>query len=312
MPCSRPTSGCRSASIPLFTNPLTQDGPNTDLARPNNYALNLMGRLTPGLDIQSAVPLLPALAARLDAIQPPESATAGPRELQIQAPSRFSISTSPAQDGPVTAIAVFLIGMAGVVLLIACLNLANMLLARGTAAREGDSPSGSRSAPRAGASSGSLLVEGLLLALAGGVLGLLLAQWSDDLLTESLNGAVPGDELLPRHRIASRRPVLGATLLSCVGATLIFSLGPALKSVRIDLVHDLKQQAGEPAIAGRWNRFFSARHCLVMAQISLSLVLLFSGGLFFRGALNAVRSRSRLRPGRRRRRRIRFLHDPHS
>ena len=84
--------------------------------------------------------------------------------------------------------------------------------------------------------------------------------------------------------------MLVATFLFCLAATLIFSLGPALQSVRVDLVHDLKQQVGEPAVAGRWNRFFSARHCLVMAQISLSLVLLFTGGLFFRGALERFRS----------------------
>ena len=105
--------------------------------------------------------------------------------------------------------------------------------------------------------------------------------------------------------------VLGATLLFCVAATLIFSLGPALKSVRTDVAHDLKQQTGEPAVAGRWNRFFSGRHCLVMAQIALSLVLLFSGGLFLRGALNAVRPQ----PGFHHRRRGRGgdgLHpDPH-
>ena len=70
-------------------------------------------------------------------------------------------------------------------------------------------------------------------------------------------------------------------------ATLLFSLGPALKASRADLVNDLKQQVGEPAHVGRLNRFFAPRHLLVMAQIALSLMLLFSAGLFFRGALKA-------------------------
>jgi len=81
--------------------------------------------------------------------------------------------------------------------------------------------------------------------------------------------------------------VLIVTFLFCLFATMLFSLGPALKASNADLVNDLKQQAGEPAHIGRFNRFFAPRHLLVMAQISLSLMLLFSAGLFVRGALAA-------------------------
>jgi predicted permease len=245
-----------------------------------------MGRLNPDISQAAAVPLLPPLARRVDAIQPPELATAGARELQIQPPSRLSISTSPTQDGPVTTLAVFLIGMAGVVLLIACLNLANMFLAHGTARAKEIAIRLSLGAPRWRIVR-QLLVEGLVLALAGGALGLLIALWGNDLLVQSLNGAFRAMNFSLAVELRPDASVLGATFLFCAGATLIFSLGPALKSVRVDLVRDLKQQGGEPAAASRWNRFFSGRHCLVMAQISLSLILLFSGGLFFRGALRA-------------------------
>src|SRR5436190_14332459 len=68
---------------------------------------------------------------------------------------------------------------------------------------------------------------------------------------------------------------------------MLFSLGPALKATRADLVNDLKQQVGEPACTGRLSRFFAPRHISVMAQIALSLMLLFSAGLFLRGALEA-------------------------
>src|SRR5205807_10004380 len=82
--------------------------------------------------------------------------------------------------------------------------------------------------------------------------------------------------------------VLGVTFFFCLLATLLFSLGPALKATKTDLVNDLKQQVGEPARIGRLSRFFAARHISVMAQIALSLMLLFAAGLFFRGALKAA------------------------
>ncbi len=69
---------------------------------------------------------------------------------------------------------------------------------------------------------------------------------------------------------------------------MLFSLGPALKATKADLVNDLKQQVGEPARIGRLGRFFAPRHISVMVQIALSLMLLFSAGLFFRGALKAA------------------------
>ena len=270
----------------MFANPLDDSTRPRDLNEPNNYSLNLTARLQPGVTLESAKPLLAALERRLDAVQAPSTAGAAGRELQLQAPSRFSISTSPSDDGAVGPVAVLLLGMAGVVLLIACLNLANMLLARGTArARE--------FAIRLaiGASRWrvvrQLLVEGFLLALAGGALGLLIASWSNDLLVQSLAAIFQSMNFALALELHPDANVLAATLLLCLAATLVFSLGPALRSARTDVVRDLKQQTGEPAAAGRWNRFFSGRHCLVMLQITLSLVLLVMGGLFLRSAANA-------------------------
>jgi predicted permease len=82
--------------------------------------------------------------------------------------------------------------------------------------------------------------------------------------------------------------VLSMTFLFCFIATMLFSLGPALKATKTDLVHDLKEQVGEPARIGRFSRFFAPRHISVMAQIALSLMLLFAAGLFFRGAVKAA------------------------
>src|SRR5213079_2480909 len=74
-----------------------------DLMNPKNYAFNLTGRMRSGLTTEMAKARLPVLAQRLTAIQPAESE--GARELQIQTPSRFSLSTSPQDDGPITLIA---------------------------------------------------------------------------------------------------------------------------------------------------------------------------------------------------------------
>ena len=244
-----------------------------DLAAPKNYTLNLVARMRPGLTIDATKARLPALAKRLTAIQPPDST--GARELQIQTPSRFSISTTPERDGPVALIGTLLLAMAGSVLLIACLNLANMLLARGAnrakeiALRLALGASRWRIVRQ-------LLCEGMLLALAGGALGLFISLWSNDVLLGSLGNLFGSMNFSIVVRLRPDVTVLLVTFLICLIATLLFSLGPALKASRADLVNDLKQQVGEPAHAGRLNRFFAARHLLVMAQIALSLILLFS------------------------------------
>src|SRR5437868_11066336 len=256
-----------------------------DLLEPKNYTFNLVARMRPGLTIEAAKARLPVLAQRLNAIQPDGSD--GMRELQIQTPARFGLSTQPEDDGPLTLIATLLMAMAGAVLLIACLNLTNMLLARGT----------SRSKEIAvrlavGASRWQivrqLLCEGFLLAICGGVIGLVLSAWCNDLLLEQLRSLLASVNFSFVVKLRPDAAVLAATFLFCLLATMLFSLGPALKATRADLVNDLKQQVGEPARIGRFSRFFAPRHISVMVQIALSLMLLFAAGLFFRGALKAA------------------------
>jgi len=261
-----------------------------DLAQPKNYALNVTARLRPGLKIDMATSRLPVLAQRLTAIQPSDSE--GGREVQIQKPSRFSISTTPQDDGPVTLVGTLLMGMAGAVLIIASLNLANMLLARGTARAKEIAVRLALGASRWRIVR-QLLCEGLLLAICGGMVGLVVSVWFNDLLLHSLARLLGSANFSLVVNLRPDATVLAATFLFCMLATLLFSLGPALKTSKADLVHDLKQQVGEPTRTGRFNRFFAPRHISVMAQIALSLMLLFSAGLFFRGALKA----SGLNPG---------------
>ena len=256
-----------------------------DLLNPRNYTFNLAARLRPGLTLDMAKSRLPVIAQRLNAIQP--DGAEGARELQIQTPSRFSLSTQPEDDGPITLVATLLMAMAGAVLLIACLNLANMLLARAT----------SRSKEIAvrlavGASRWrivrQLLCEGLLLAVCGGIMGLLLSTWCNDLLLQQLVGLLSSVNFSVILKLRPDFVVLSVTFFFCLIATMLFSLGPALKATKSDLVSDLKEQVGEPARIGRLSRFFAPRHISVMAQIALSLMLLFAAGLFFRGALKAA------------------------
>src|SRR5438477_3897936 len=255
-----------------------------DLANPKNYTLNLVGRLRSALTMESAKSRMPVISQRFSAMQ---TDTEFQREVQIQKPSRFSLSTSPEDDGPITLIGTLLMAMAGAVLLIACLNLANMLLARGT----------SRSKEIAvrlavGASRWrivrQLLCEGLLLALCGGMVGLILSTWCNDLLVRQFLHLLASTNFSLVVKLRPDATVLTITFLFCLVATMLFSLGPALKATKADLVNDLKQQVGEPARIGRVSRFFAPRHISVMVQIALSLMLLFSAGLFFRGALKAA------------------------
>src|SRR5439155_53315 len=138
-----------------------------------------------------------------------------------------------------------------------------------------------------------LLCEGLLLAICGGLVGLIVSIWCNDLLPHSLARLLGSMNFSFVVKLRPDATVLAVTFLFCLIATMLFSLGPALKATKADLVNDLKQQVGEPARIGRFSRFFAARHISVMAQIALSFMLLFSSGLFFRGALKA----SGLNPG---------------
>jgi predicted permease len=130
-----------------------------------------------------------------------------------------------------------------------------------------------------------LLTEGIVLATVGGALGLLLSLWTNSFLQNFFVSEFASFNLTLSARLQPDFVVVAATFVLCLIATLLFSLGPALRAARADLVHDLKGQGGDAAVGGRWNRFFSGRHLMVMGQIALCLVMLFSAGLFVRAAM---------------------------
>jgi predicted permease len=254
-------------------------GPNKSLARRGNDRLLVLGRLKPGVTAEAALPALKGLAANLEAAFPFEQKD---QTLMTAPLNKFATSTAPVEDDPIPMIGALLAGMAAVVLLVACLNLANMLLARGTARRKEIAIrlalGGSRSRIVR-----QLLTEGFVLALLGGMGGLLLGLWSSDLLVASLGNMLPIDVVW----LSGPNPViLGATLGFCVVGTICFALGPALKLSRGAVITDLKQQAGEDAHRPRWK--FLPRNPLVVVQIAFSLALVTAAALFIRGAGKAA------------------------
>lgn len=263
---------------------LNDDKSLQDLNSLKNFTLNLTARLAPGVSREQLTARLPALAKQLDAVQPADLASE--RELQVETPSRYSISTTPSNDGNGFPLAATLLAMSGCVLLIASLNLANMLLARGAARAKEIALRLALGATR-GRVVRQLVVEGFLLALTGGAFGLLLSLWSNDLLLRSLQTLFSTMNFSLAIDSTPSAPVLLATFGLCLLATLLCSVGPALRASKTDLVPALKQQGTESESSGALNRFFAGRHLLVMAQIALSFMLLFSAGLFVRGALAA-------------------------
>jgi len=254
------------------------------LAARDNHTLMLVGRLKPGVTLKTADATLAVEASQMEKAYAENKDQA----LVVRPLSRMSISTGPQDDHELRMPAVMLLSLAAVVLLIASLNLANMMMAKGTSRRK-------EIAIRL-AIGGSrrrivrqLVTEGLLLALLGGAAGLVVASWSTTLLIQSLS------EMAPIDVIYDARPdvrVLGFTLLFCALSTVVFGLFPAWKLSKPDVWVDLKENLGED-VAGRKRRLFSRGNMLVMAQLSLSLMMLTAAGLFVHSAVRA----SNVQPG---------------
>jgi predicted permease len=250
--------------------------------------LRIMGRLKPGLTAAAAKPELAGLAANLEKAYPVEQKD---QTFMAERVSRNTVSNTPGSDSKIIAIGPLVLGMAVVVLLVACLNLANMLLARSTARRK-------EIAIRLALGCNrwrivrQLLTEGFVLALLGGVGGLILGLWSSDLLVGSMRKLMPLDIVW----LTGPNPaILAATFGFCLLGTLMFALGPALKISRSAVVTDLKEQAGEDVVRRRWK--FLPRHPLVVVQIAFSLALITAAALFIRGAGKAASVDTGLRPG---------------
>jgi len=250
--------------------------------------LRIMGRLKPGLTAAAAKPELAGLAANLEKAYPVEQKD---QTFMAERVSRNTVSNTPGSDSKIIAIAPLLLGMAVVVLLVACLNLANMLLARSAARRKEIAIRLALGCSRWRIVR-QLLTEGFVLALLGGVGGLILGLWASDLLVGSMRRLVPLDIVW----LTGPSPaILAATFGFCLLGTLMFALGPALKISRSAVVTDLKEHAGEDVVRRSWK--FLPRHPLVVVQIAFSLALITAAALFIRGAGKAASVDTGLRPG---------------
>ncbi|HEY4589463.1 MAG TPA: ABC transporter permease [Thermoanaerobaculia bacterium] len=236
-----------------------------------------IGRLAPGASSERAQSELNGLIKDLERRFPGDEAAS------ILAHAGLAARVHPLRDdlvGDFGRVLWILLGAVGCVLLIACANVANLLIVRGEGRRREMAVYTALGAPR-GSLVGAVLVENLLLGVAGGALGLLLAAGALRLLT------VLGPTELPRLanvRLDGR--VLAFTVALSLLTSLLFGLLPALRSSRVeDLASELKS-GGRSATAGRSRQ--RARQLLSGLQIALALILLTGSGLMLRTFLRVV------------------------
>ncbi len=229
--------------------------------------LDAIARLKSGVTIASAGEDMARVSRELDALYPHELNHPVLSSLRSQGASAVLL--------PVMAA---LLGVTGLVLLIACANVANLLLARAISRQK---ELGIRLAIGAGRGRliRQLLTESLLLGLAGGLAGILLAFWGRNGI-RSFTPAAPYP--IDFETTFSNPRVIAFSIAVTLGTVLLFGLAPALRASRTDLIPVLKDL---PAGGGRGR----LRGALVAGQVALSLVALVCAGLFLRGLARAQR-----------------------
>jgi predicted permease len=254
--------------VPMAMEPQIEPG-NNWLTNRATWNVWVLGRLKPGVTAQQAESDLNAVARSL------ESASQFNIGLRIKLSPPGLVGT--ALRGTVTGFATVLMVLAGMVLLIACVNIAGILLARASDRRKEISIRLAIGAPRWKLVR-QLLTESLVLSVAGAGLGVLIALWLMDLLRAfKLPMDIPAAKSL-----AFDWRVLLFTLGICLTTTMLFGLAPAIHAARVDLVPGLKNQLAE-----RFRRL-QFRDLLVGAQVALSLVLLVGTVLVVRSLQRAI------------------------
>ena len=270
---TRTVVGVLASDMPVLTRadlwfPAPFENPGMQSRR--SHFLRPIGLLKPGVTMSQAQAELDTIAARL-AAQFPETDKGWRQQLEpLQ-------SVLVGNVGPAFLV---LIGAVALVLLIACANIASLLLARNTVRQR---EIAIRTALGAGRSRlvRQLLMESLLLALIGGVAGIFVATAGVELLKQL------GPESLPRLDEANvNGVVLGFTFAIAIFTGLLFGLGPALKATRRDLTQRLK----EGGSSGDSRSKHRAHNTLVVAEVALSLIVLIASGLLLNSFWHLMRA----------------------
>jgi len=258
---------------PDFKNPVRGQRPpemwvplafNFDQSRRRSDYLSVVGRLKEGAAVEQASADLSGIAARLAQEYPATNAGWG-------------VTVVPLHErvvGDVRPALWILMGVVGFLLLIACANVANLLLAR-AAVRRQEIAVRSALGARRGRLVRQLLTESLLLSFAGGGLGLLLAAWGVELLVALSPGNIPR---LDEAGLDAR--VLLFTFAVAVVTGGLFGLLPALSASKTDLAESLKEGGSRGSTAGQGAR--RLRNSLVVSEIAIAVVLLAGAGLMVR------------------------------
>ncbi len=258
---------------PMMMSGAFMDSGGNQLTRRSQRSMFLKARLKPGVTVAQANAALKAFSEGLAERFPDSN-----KNRIMSALASEDVAIHPLVDKAMVPVAGLLLTVVGLVLLIACVNLASFLLARAEERRREIAVRLALGAGR-GALIRQLLVETVLLALLGGGAGIAVAQWTLALLM-SFKPPIPVpielDVSLDGH-------VLLFTLFVSVLAGILFGLVPALQATNPDVAPTLKDEAGRAGKPGR----FSLRGALVVAQVAFSFVLLIVAGLFVRSLQKA-------------------------
>jgi putative ABC transport system permease protein len=249
--------------------------------------LFVFGRLKPGVTLAQADANLKTIAKQLESSYPTDN-----KGRSVGAMSLIEARTNPGGGGgnQVATIATLLMAIVGLVLLIACANIANLLLARATARRREIAMRLALGARRSRLVR-QLLTESVLLALIGGAAGLVVAFWTLDAL-RAVEIPIPANVLL---NLGLDARVLTFALVVSILTGILFGLAPALQATRTDIVPVLKNEMVPSAGTSprRFLGWLNLRKGLVISQVALSLVALVAAGLFLR----SLRQTQNIDPG---------------